>query len=230
MSKIKCTLYFVLVCFTICIIVGCSSEKKENSDNVVKQDYKSYSDFNPAISYKYNGNNKYEKAIIDYMVENATKSNADAVYIPIVLISKYDDKNIDDIKALGTCFIYGMKVEYDMFNVVDKYSFNGCFHLEGKGSNFNVKYIEYALTGVNQNLSLFKMSDKDMTVVEDIIQTDDEYSERNIESFLKSTKDYVEQNNLNIIGIKNTDSNILYFDDNMDIFLRKYGNRMARYC
>ena len=216
MSKLRSTLYIFLVCFSVFVFIGCSSKKVVNSDGVVKQDLKSYSDFDPTISYKYNGNNKYEKVITDYMVENATKSNADAVYIPIVLISKYDDKNIDDIKALGTCFIYGMKPESDMFKVVDKYSFNGCFHLEGKGSDFNVRYIEYALTGVNQNLSLFKMSDKDMTVVEDIIKTDDEYYERNIELFLKSTKDYVEQNNLNIKGIVNTDLNILYFDDNID--------------
>ena len=33
---------------------------------------------------------------------------------------------------------------------------------------------------------------------------------------LQSTKAYVEENNLNIVGIKNTDSNVLYFDDHID--------------
>ena len=216
MSKIKCTLYLVLLCIVMLIFNGCSNTETAKNSEQSKEVAKSYSDFDSTIQYKYNGNNKYEKAIIEYMVEYATKSNADCVYIPIILISKYDDKNVKDIKALGTCFVYGMKPDADLFKVEDKYSFNGCFHLEGQGDDLKLHNIEYSLSGVNQNLSLFKMSDKDMTVVENIIQTDDEYSERNIEALLQSTKAYVEENNLNIVGIKNTDSNVLYFDDHID--------------
>lgn len=182
----------------------------------VKDNIDNYQKFDANVKYKYNGDDIYTETIVDYMLSHATVSNADLLYLPAPVIVSIDENDKKDIKAYGTFYIYGVNVVDDLFNVVDDYKYSGCFHIENSDNKFTIKNIEYAMDGINFELSLYKITNQNMTVVNDVIMSNDEESDIAKKIITESANDYVVESNLNIKGIKISDKLVFYFNDNID--------------
>lgn len=224
MYKYKNRILFVILSLVIVILSACANFSNANNEPVTTAKDEAVNSENANNSQKLNLNNKYKysgddiyvKTIVDYMLSNINISNADLLYLPAPAIVDLDENDKNDIKLYGTFYIYGVNAENDLFNVVEANKYSGCFHLKDENNNFVVNNVEHAMDGVNFELSLFKMTNQNMSIVNDVIMSNDEESDIAKKTIIETASDYISENNLNIKGIKISDNLILYFNDNIN--------------
>lgn len=208
----------------IIIISGCTSSTKINNEqfestyveDVDRETANSFNELDYSIKYKYSGDDVYKKAIVDYMISHATVSDANLLYIPIPVIVDFDDSDKKDVKLYGTYYTYGLSVKDELFQVVEDYKYSACYHISNNNGLLEIKNIDYATDGINYELSLFRITDKDMNIVNDVIMSNDEESDIAKESITEAVYSYVTENNLNIKGIRIAEDIIFYFNDGID--------------
>ena len=172
--------------------------------------------FNPAVDFKYVGEDKILRAVTEEMVVSAKElyNTEGAVEIPTPYVVDVDESNKEDIKVYGDFWTFGYKLDGTVFYNVNGGSMPGCYHLkEEEDGNITFVSKEKALDGSGFTSSLLDICGGNQELFDKITKRDETIFEIMRLAYVNM---YAETSGVRISGIKDYGWPIMLFNNVSD--------------